>query len=81
VRQPRTILRWPRHGSRSGAKQPAAAAQPPVAAKVRRASGPGEERLRADMELSTFMTSREAAERGEELQPLGSATLRMQVVC
>lgn len=114
VRQPRTILRWPRRGSRrplAAAKQAppeknteapfssATAALKPAAQdpqsgnaweigpsdkgsmslRGRRASGPLEERLPADVELSTFVTSEEAAERGEELQPLGSSSTHSQV--
>lgn len=85
---PRTGFHWPRRSSRkpkqvtdstpeegtSAAVAPAAAA---ATAKHRRVSR--KERLPQDMELSTFLTSEEKAEQGEELRTLAVTHGRTQV--
>lgn len=85
---PRTGFHWPRRSSNkpkqvtdstpeegtSAAVAPAAAA---ATAKHRRVSR--KERLPQDMELSTFLTSEEKAEQGEELRTLAVTHGRTQV--
>ncbi|BDA46238.1 probable testis-expressed protein 2 [Coccomyxa sp. Obi] len=88
---PRTIIHWPRRGSRKpkqtaeqtpegDSRHPAtvsgSSGTPRAALKSRRASR--EERPPSDMELSTFLTSEEKAEQGEELRTLAVTHGRTQ---
>ncbi|CAL8462381.1 g1914 [Coccomyxa elongata] len=85
---PRTIIHWPRRGSRKAkqaapdrdcehpATAPTSSATPRAALKSRRASR--EERLPSYMELSTCLTSEERAEQGEELRTLAITHGRTQ---